>query len=139
MSTKSKVNEVWNIQFHRTWQCDWAANVRYTYTKLDIHVQSWHWIHIVDIHCISSVVCVALHNTSMWQNVWTTSNINFWTFWHLMRFGCSLRIPNRSPWKYKWMANMSCLGLGVYKWCVEEDRRSRVWISDVKVKEVVHV
>jgi len=33
--------------------------------------------------------------------------------------------------------NMSCLGLGVYTWYVEEDRSSRVWISDVKVKDVV--
>ena len=33
--------------------------------------------------------------------------------------------------------NSSSLGLGVYPWYVEEDQSSLVWISDVKVKDVV--
>ena len=60
------------------WHCEWAANARYTCTKSDRIYKYSHYIEftfLVYIY-IFSVVCVALHNTIMWQDFWTTSNIN---------------------------------------------------------------
>ena len=85
------------------------------------------------IHCIFSVVCVALHNTIIWflnhLKYKLLNCLTFDAFWMLAGKEFQTEAPdNVNEWR-----NVSCLGLGVYIWYVEEDRRSREWIWDVKV------
>jgi len=53
--------------------------------------------------------------------------LTFDAFWMLKGRAFQTEGPeNVSEWR-----NSSCLGLGMYTWYVGEDRRSRVWISDL--------
>jgi len=59
--------------------------------------------------------------------------LTFDAFWMLT----GRELQTEAPEHVHEVRNISCRGLGVYKLHVETDRSSRVWISDVKVKDVI--